>query len=318
MKRLLRLIALLTAPVAFAQNSVCVPSDPCAPASSGGSGISSAGTGASTAADDTIPVSDGSNWAAKAVPNCTDTGGNHLNYTAATNAFSCGTTTSGGGGGATVALDNLAAVAMNADLLPGSANARSLGSLTLPMLGVFMGTTGAVFEGSTADTNETSLVAEDPTADRTVTIPNATGRVPIVLCSDSADHATTGTVEESLFTCTIPAGTILTAGQFIAFEAQYSATTANSKTALVKFGATTIATDTNAANQERLVNGQVARTGAATQKAHGLITRGNGFGSLTYATPAETLANAIVLDFRATTPTAAGELILRTATVTLN
>src|SRR5437773_9450679 len=42
-------------------------------------------------------VSNGSAWQAKALPNSTDTGGNHLNYTTATNAFSCGT--SGGGGG---------------------------------------------------------------------------------------------------------------------------------------------------------------------------------------------------------------------------
>lgn len=318
MKRILRLLALLTAPVAFAQNSVCVPNDPCAPAAAGGSGISSAGTGASTAADDTIPVSDGANWAAKAVPNCTDTGGNHLNYTAATNAFSCGTTASGGGGGATVALDNLVSVALNADLLPGSANTRALGSLTLPMLGVFMGTGGETFEGSTADTNETNVVAADPTADQTITWPNATGRSVVVICSDAADHATTGTVEESLFACTIPAGTLITNGTMLQFEAIYSSTTANSKTVLVKFGATTIATDTNAANSERFMLGQVNRVGATTQKAHALIMRGTTFGTASFAAPGETLSGAVVLDFRATTPTAAGEVILRTVTVTIH
>jgi hypothetical protein len=34
-----------------------------------------------------------------------------------------------------------------------------------------------VFEGSTADSHETTLIVTDPTADRTVTIPNATGTV---------------------------------------------------------------------------------------------------------------------------------------------
>ena len=41
-------------------------------------------------------------------------------------------------------------------------------------------TNGAiVFEGSTVDNYETGLVAADPTADRTITLPNATGTVPV-------------------------------------------------------------------------------------------------------------------------------------------
>lgn len=43
------------------------------------------------------------------------------------------------------------------------------GSLTLSGAG-----TGIVFEGTTADANETTLVAGEPTADRTVTMPDAT------------------------------------------------------------------------------------------------------------------------------------------------
>ena len=34
-----------------------------------------------------------------------------------------------------------------------------------------------VFEGATADAHETTLTVTDPTADRTITIPNATGTV---------------------------------------------------------------------------------------------------------------------------------------------
>lgn len=73
------------------------------------------GTGLSTAADDTTLVSSGAAWVASALANCTDTGGNHLNYTTATNAFSCGTSSSGGG--ANAALSNLASVAINTDLV---------------------------------------------------------------------------------------------------------------------------------------------------------------------------------------------------------
>lgn len=51
-------------------------------------------------ATDTTPVITAANTATyKAIPNCTDTGGNHINYTTSTHAFSCGTSSSGGGSG---------------------------------------------------------------------------------------------------------------------------------------------------------------------------------------------------------------------------
>lgn len=59
------------------------------------------GTGLSSAADDTVLVSSSSAWVAKTVPNCTDTGGNHLNYTQSSNTFSCGTSGSGISGSGT-------------------------------------------------------------------------------------------------------------------------------------------------------------------------------------------------------------------------
>jgi hypothetical protein len=81
------------------------------------------GTGLSSAADDTTLVSSGSAWQAKALPDCTDASGNHINYTASTNAFSCGTSSSVAAG-ATTALDNLASVAVNSPLgLGGTSNA---------------------------------------------------------------------------------------------------------------------------------------------------------------------------------------------------
>jgi len=45
---------------------------------------------------------------------------------------------------------------------------------------VTLGTDGVIFEGSTPDGNETSLKVTDPTADRTVTLPNATGTVSLI------------------------------------------------------------------------------------------------------------------------------------------
>ncbi|CAB4196249.1 hypothetical protein UFOVP1287_62 [uncultured Caudovirales phage] len=55
--------------------------------------VARGGTGAAPGADDQVLVSSSTSagaWAS--VPNCTDTTGNHLNYTASTNSFSCGTT----------------------------------------------------------------------------------------------------------------------------------------------------------------------------------------------------------------------------------
>lgn len=52
----------------------------------------------STPTDDTILVGNGITFQNKAVPDCTDTGGNHLNYTASSNTISCGTSGGGSGG----------------------------------------------------------------------------------------------------------------------------------------------------------------------------------------------------------------------------
>lgn len=57
------------------------------------------GTGLSSASDDQLMISSGSAWVAKTIPDCVDSGGNHLNYTQSSNTLSCGT--SGGGGGGT-------------------------------------------------------------------------------------------------------------------------------------------------------------------------------------------------------------------------
>lgn len=60
-----------------------------------GSGTLSAARLPGTIADDTVMVGDSSSaitW--RTLPNCTDSSGNHLNYTTATNSFSCGTSDS--------------------------------------------------------------------------------------------------------------------------------------------------------------------------------------------------------------------------------
>ena len=59
----------------------------------------------------------------------------------------------------------------------------SLGSSTISGLGI--GANGIVIEGSTADAHETTLNAQDPTQDNTITIPNDS-----ITCITTATHAT--------------------------------------------------------------------------------------------------------------------------------
>lgn len=56
------------------------------------------GTGLTAATDDNVMVGSGIGWQSKALSDCQDSGGNHLNYNSTTNAWSCGTTSSGSGG----------------------------------------------------------------------------------------------------------------------------------------------------------------------------------------------------------------------------
>lgn len=59
---------------------------------------------------------------------------------------------------------------------------------------ITVGTTGLIFEGSTADTAETLLTVSDPSADRTITLPNATGTVVL---QDTTDTLTGKTIDAS-------------------------------------------------------------------------------------------------------------------------
>lgn len=75
--------------------------------------------------------------------------------------------------------------------------ANYLDTSALTALGTLTGGTPLVFEGATADAYETTIAVTDPTADRTVTIPNKTGTVQLasaasVLTPGSAVTLTVG------------------------------------------------------------------------------------------------------------------------------
>ena len=58
---------------------------------------------------------------------------------------------------------------------------------------------GLVYEGATADDHETTLTVTDPTADRTITLPNATGNVAVFATAPTA-AITDGSVGQALIT----------------------------------------------------------------------------------------------------------------------
>jgi len=83
---------------------------------------------------------------------------------------------------------------------------------------VTLGTDGVIFEGSTPDGNETSLKVTDPTADRTVTLPNATGTVSLI---DNTETLTNKTLTTPVIASITNSGTLTvpTGGGIIATKA---------------------------------------------------------------------------------------------------
>jgi hypothetical protein len=73
--------------------------------------------------------------------------------------------------------------------------------------------TSIVFEGATADSYETTLLATDPTADRTITLPNATGTV--VLADGSGNVTVSGNLTVQGTTTTIDSSTINVVNSFV-------------------------------------------------------------------------------------------------------
>ncbi|MEK7152358.1 MAG: hypothetical protein AAB834_00275, partial [Patescibacteria group bacterium] len=91
-----------------------------------------------------------------------------------------------GGSGADTALSNLASVAVNAALVPGTAGALSFGSATKPWADIYLaGTSG------TPGTNNFKITGASTSGTRTITLPDATGTVALTANNLSVFAATT-------------------------------------------------------------------------------------------------------------------------------
>ena len=102
--------------------------------------------------DDTVIVANGTTWQAKAVADCDDSSGNHLNYDTGANSFSCGTSSSASGG------DVISA----GDCADGACGDGSSDG----------GTYYRLYDG---DSNYAQLDTVNLSGDRTLNLPNVTG-----------------------------------------------------------------------------------------------------------------------------------------------
>ena len=122
-----------------------------------------------------------------------------------------------------------------------------------------------IFEGATDDGNETTLTVEDPTADRTITLPDESGTV---LTSASTVNATTMTISANNLTVDAAADITLDAGGADVVlkddGTQYASFTNSSGDLIVKSGSTTMLTGSGA-----------NATFAGTITTTGLITGGS-------------------------------------------
>ena len=100
----------------------------------------------------------------------------------------------------TVRTDNIRAVT-GSDVSFGSANILTAGSIQAAGFIYTSSANGIVFEGSTADNFEIDLVVANPTADRTITLPDITGTL--------ITNADTSTVTNTMLAGSITGGKIL-------------------------------------------------------------------------------------------------------------
>lgn len=117
------------------------------------------------------------------------------------------------------------------------------------------------------------------------------------LTTETTQVGNVGTGEDTLFTYSLPAATLATNGHSVKLRASGTfAANGNTKTLKVKFGATTIVSTAGAFQQRWVVDCEIIRTGATTQKCNCTVVGSDtGITHSTYFTAAETLSGTIAL-----------------------
>jgi len=173
---------------------------------------------------------------------------------------------------ASPALDNLAAVAINTSLISDTASADDLGSSAIPWNALYL-TSTVVFGGSTNDANRTLLTVTDPTANRTITLPDLTGTVSLVAAAETLTNKT--------------------------LTAPIIATIANSGTLTLPSGADTLV---GRASTDTLTNKTLTAPVIATIVNSGTLTVPSGTDTLVGRASTDTLTNKTLTSPTLTTP----------------
>lgn len=140
----------------------------------------------------------------------------------------------------------------------------------------------------------------------------ATAFVGGTLCTNLTAASTTGTIEETLQTCTVTGGTLAVNTRGLEIRATgSSAANANAKVGRIYFGATLVGSTSSVTSSASgwSVDATVYRTGAATQLAFGFGNYiGSGYNLVTNSTPAETLSGSVAITVKGLTTVASGDL----------
>lgn len=139
----------------------------------------------------------------------------------------------------------------------------------------------AVFEGSTADNYETTLTVDDPTGDRTITIPDITGGMPVVIAQIYTDTNSISTSAEDVTgsSISIPSGWN-EAGYTIHWRLQGDVTGDNDQVHLAVYNgdseaATLATTDATGAEGDWTADIYYVITDSNAQSIHGVMTCGD-------------------------------------------
>ena len=277
--------------------------------------VTQGGTGGAPASGDQVLVSDSTSAATwKSIADCTDTGGNHLNYTASTNSFSCGTTTSAsapllstlGAAGAANSINN----ADYAQTWNWALTTASKSAFTFTENTAATGGSGAQYlldvKTIAASTAEPFRVRTRAGADNLIV--TRTGDVTLTGTSGTVGSGTTG----SAITLTSGQGAATSAGGAISITTGAGGATSGAS------GALTIATGTETSGTTGAIS---ILSGAGASDNTGSVTIGSGAGSgattgaVTLSSGNSTAGDSGNLTIQVGTATSAGnggDLLIRT------